>query len=288
MMSDLSMPSTVWAADNGVVPLYQPPNPKSSATFRFLARVNAAFNLSLASYSDLYTWSTNNIDDFWGLVWDETEIIGHKGSHVVDKSALPSTNPPWFSEAKVNWAENMLKSRSAEKVALIQASAFSFLIFNPDSDCITTLAEPTPDTPNPEFRRCTYSKLYSLVADLVSALLLNGLKPGDRVASYSSNCIVGLLATHFTWPPSAILFSLVTLEAIVHILCKRSAWIAAGGNSSCAPNQPLRLLYPGKRGCMHCYKCHRGHLGQCCGRLWSRRGTGAVSSSTLPQSRTHR
>ena len=36
----------------------------------------------------------------------------------------------------------------------------------------------------------TYSELYNLVADLVSALLSYGLQPGDRVASYSSNCTV--------------------------------------------------------------------------------------------------
>jgi hypothetical protein len=114
------------------LPLYQPPNPETSATFRFLARVNDLFNLSLASYADLYAWSTNNINDFWNLVWDETKIIGHKGNHVVDSLALPPENPPWFAEAKVNWAENMLQCRSTEKHALIQASAFPLFIFTPD------------------------------------------------------------------------------------------------------------------------------------------------------------
>lgn len=38
----------------------------------------------------------------------------------------------------------------------------------------------------------TYAELYQQVADLVSALLSLGLQPGDRVASYSSNCIVSL------------------------------------------------------------------------------------------------
>jgi len=56
-----------------------------------------------------------------------------------------------------------------------------------------TLAEPSPNYPSPLLRRISYSDLYSLVADLVSALLLAGLKPGDRVASYCSNSIVSLL-----------------------------------------------------------------------------------------------
>ena len=47
-----------------------------------------------------------------------------------------------------------------------------------------------PSDPQPTLRRVTYAELYDLVADLVSALLSYGLKPGDRVASYSSNCVV--------------------------------------------------------------------------------------------------
>ncbi len=57
---------------------------------------------------------------------------------------------------------------------------------------ISVLVEPEPNHPNPELRRVSYAELYTLVADLVSAFLARGLKPGDRIASYSSNCIVGI------------------------------------------------------------------------------------------------
>lgn len=79
------------------LPLYTHPNPGESATFRFLARINATLGLSLKSYQDLYTWSTTHIDEFWSAVWDETNIIGHKGGHVVDNAALPPSNPVWFA-----------------------------------------------------------------------------------------------------------------------------------------------------------------------------------------------
>lgn len=82
-------------------PLYRPPHPEDSATFRFLARVNAITGLSLKSYQELYSWSTANIDSFWSAVWDETRIIGHKGDHVVDISAPPQLNPLWFA-VKIN------------------------------------------------------------------------------------------------------------------------------------------------------------------------------------------
>lgn len=76
--------------------LYIPARPEATPTFRFLSTVNATFHLELASYQDLYKWSTAHIDHFWGLVWDQTNVVGHKGSHVVDNAALPPTNPTWF------------------------------------------------------------------------------------------------------------------------------------------------------------------------------------------------
>ena len=46
----------------------------------------------------------------------------------------------------------------------------------------------------------SYAQLYDLVSDLVSALLAQGLKAGDRVASYSSNGIVSGTAPFFAFP----------------------------------------------------------------------------------------
>jgi acetoacetyl-CoA synthetase len=104
------------------LPLHRPQNTDTSATVRFRDRVNGKYDLSLRSYYDLYLWSTGNIRDFWETAWDAADIIGEKGAHVVDESVNISENPPWFTEARVNWAENMLHCRSSEKVALIQAS----------------------------------------------------------------------------------------------------------------------------------------------------------------------
>lgn len=157
-------------------PLFVPPDAKSSRCVAFLKTVNEKYGLALDSYFDLYRWSTHHIDLFWDTVWDDVAIVGYKGEGVVDNNALPAANPPWFSEARLNWAENMLTCRSADKFALVQAT------------------EPTPECPNPPHQRVTYADLYAMVADLVSALLMLDLKPGDRVASYSSNCIENVIA----------------------------------------------------------------------------------------------
>lgn len=109
--------------------LFTPTSPETSATFRFLHRINVEHSLALSSYHDLYKWSTENIDKFWNAVWDATDILGVKGRHVVDPAALPPENPAWFKEAQVNYAENLLRCRSPEKTALVQASMFHTLSF---------------------------------------------------------------------------------------------------------------------------------------------------------------
>ncbi|KAJ7047363.1 acetoacetyl-CoA synthetase [Mycena alexandri] len=158
-------------SESNNAPLYLPKNPNASATFQFKSKINTKYNLDLRTYADLWFWSTSHIADFWTTAWDAMSIIGEKGTHIIDESLSISTNPAWFNDAKINYAENMLHCRSSEKVALIQAT------------------EPTPLNSTPDLRRCTYAQLYELVSQLVSSLLVNGLKPGDRVASYSSNSI---------------------------------------------------------------------------------------------------
>lgn len=115
------MATTVCAEES---PLYVPPDPKAARCFQFLDKINTEHGIALQSYADLYAWSTAHLDLFWGRVWDEVAIIGYKGSHIVDNDAVPQVNPPWFEEAKLNWAENMLHCRSEHKIALIQASQY--------------------------------------------------------------------------------------------------------------------------------------------------------------------
>jgi acetoacetyl-CoA synthetase len=107
---------------SAATPLFVAPDAITSRCVAFRKKVNQKYGLALDSYLDLYRWSTDHIDLFWDTVWDDVAIVGYKGQDVVDNNTLPAVNPPWFSEARINWAENMLTCRSADKFALIQAS----------------------------------------------------------------------------------------------------------------------------------------------------------------------
>lgn len=115
-----SFPETS-AHNHAEKPLWSPHDPLVTGTFRLRDAVNKKHGLSLVSYLDLYNWSVAHIPEFWAAVWDETGVIGEKGSHVVDAAASPADNPTWFAEARLNWAENMLRCRS-EHTALVSTS----------------------------------------------------------------------------------------------------------------------------------------------------------------------
>lgn len=61
--------------------------------------------------------------------------------------------------------------------------------------------------PHPHYRKITYKQLYTLTSRVVNALEREGIKPGDRVASYASNCIVRL--SHFCLEGWGLTFSWV-------------------------------------------------------------------------------
>lgn len=108
-----------------VSPLWRPSEEaiSQSRMEQFRKFVNVRHHLNLQDYEELFDWSIGHVCDFWSDVWDETGVIGEKGTHVVDEKALPVDNPQWFKEAKLNWAENMLRCRDTNKIALIEMSS---------------------------------------------------------------------------------------------------------------------------------------------------------------------
>ena len=107
--------------------LFTPDDPHgTSRLFRFLREVNERQSVNLESYQDLYQWSISNIDLFWSHVWDHAQVIGNKGNRVVDTTATPAKNPPWFPDSSVNYAENLLSNRSPDTTAIVQICTLSY------------------------------------------------------------------------------------------------------------------------------------------------------------------
>lgn len=173
--------------------IYTPSQPEKSRIEVFRRHVASKYNISLPDYESFWQWSVENPVHFWKECWDEVDIISSKQSnHVLDSDAkmydTKTNSPPlWFKDARLNISENLLRHSSSSSSPLL------------DSPALIQACEPDPLSPtNFHLQTTTQRQLRSQVACAVHALRKRGIKRGDRIASYSSNCtstVVAMLAT---------------------------------------------------------------------------------------------
>jgi acetoacetyl-CoA synthetase len=151
---------------------------------RFMDVVNARHQLNLASYSDLYNWSVDNIPDFWLEVWDFAEIIASKKSDVAVEDLDKFPGAKWYPDAQLNFAENLLRYRDDQLAFVFKGE--------------TQVS-----------RQMTYAELYDSVARLAHSLKESGVGAGDRVVGYMPNlietvvCMLAATSLGATWASCA-------------------------------------------------------------------------------------
>jgi len=137
----------------------------------FRALVNARFGLALADYAELHAWSVSAPENFWRTLWDYGDVIGNAGTVVLDNAdKMPGAR--WFPQARLNFAENLLKRRDAD-------------------DALVFWGEDHVK------QRFSHAALYREVAHLAAALREMGVRQGDRVAAYMPNMpqtVIAMLA----------------------------------------------------------------------------------------------
>ncbi|WP_328393339.1 acetoacetate--CoA ligase [Nocardia sp. NBC_00416] len=154
------------------VPIWTP-NPRDIATAdisRFTEFVAAEHDVRLATYRDLHRWSVDNLGEFWQAVWDFFDIRSttNPGASLTDPR-MPGTT--WFPDARINYAEHLLRARDPDTVAVVDAR---------EPGAATTLV--------------TWGELRRQVAALAYTLRSHGVGPGDRVAGYLPNCAEAVVA----------------------------------------------------------------------------------------------
>ncbi|RZB34418.1 MAG: acetoacetyl-CoA synthetase [Desulfobacteraceae bacterium Eth-SRB1] len=145
---------------------------RSSNMYRFMHVINNKYGLDLAGYDSLYQWSIKNIPDFWESMWEFGEIKASKPfDQVVDNPGkMPGAR--WFSGARLNFAENLLRYRDDQPAIIFKGE---------HQDSI----------------KISYAALYDEVARLAISLRDAGVQPGDRVAGFMPNLpetIIAMLA----------------------------------------------------------------------------------------------
>ena len=82
---------------------------KSTNLSRFIELVNQKHLLSIKTeYQEIWNWSVNNVESFWSLIWDFSEVKGSKGAKISeDLDEMPGDK--FFPEDTLNYAENLLR-----------------------------------------------------------------------------------------------------------------------------------------------------------------------------------
>ena len=155
--------------------IWQPSNEskKSSNLSRFIELVNQRYSQSIKTeYQEIWNWSVNNIESFWSLIWDFSEIKGSKGTKISENLGL-MPGAKFFPEAKLNYAENLLRSPdNALAIEEFREDGFS--------------------------NSLTRMELKTKALKMAGWMESKGVKKGDRVCAYMTNCsetIITMLAT---------------------------------------------------------------------------------------------
>ena len=100
--------------------LWQPSEEQIKGTnmYRFMNFVNEEYNQNFTRYESLYTWSVENIPEFWASAWKFFNIIySHSYDQVIDDlTKMPGAE--WFFGARLNFAENLLRFRDDHPLQL--------------------------------------------------------------------------------------------------------------------------------------------------------------------------
>jgi acetoacetyl-CoA synthetase len=135
---------------------------ESSNAVRFMNQIKKTNGFIGTTFHDLWEWSVKNPKIFWDAIWDFGNIIGDKGSDRISNGKSKMWEHRYFPDAKLNFAENLLKRKDGEPALIFWGE-----------DKVRKIV--------------SWKELYESVAKTASALRACGVKKGDIVSGYVAN-----------------------------------------------------------------------------------------------------
>jgi acetoacetyl-CoA synthetase len=138
-----------------------------------MARVRRTRGLAIDDYPGLYRWSIERPDEFWAQLWEFCGVRAARTGQTVLAEADAMPGARWFPEARLNFAENLLRRRDTDPA----------LIFRSETGERTQLS---------------FAEVHAQVGRLASFLSRLGVGPGDRVAGLLPNrpeAVIAMLAS---------------------------------------------------------------------------------------------
>lgn len=135
---------------------------EGSEMMRYMRWLERQRGLRFADYESLWRWSVEELEAFWGSIWQFFDIKASQPYETVlaDRS-MPGAR--WFPGARLNYAEHALRYGTEDGPALL---------FQREGAALVSVS---------------WEQLHRDTAALASSLRKLGVGPGDRVAGYLPN-----------------------------------------------------------------------------------------------------
>lgn len=150
-----------------------PTDPTGSRMAAFARYAERATGRDLSgNYHDLWQWSVQDLDAFWGSLWDWGGLPERRDRTVLADRRMPGAS--WFPGVSVNYAQELLRARDPDQLAVI---------------AITEAGDQ---------REVTWGELIAQVTAVAAYLRSVGVGKGSVVAGYLPNgaeAITAFLAT---------------------------------------------------------------------------------------------
>ncbi|MEV0852432.1 acetoacetate--CoA ligase [Nocardia fluminea] len=135
---------------------------------RFVAERHA---VAVPDYHALWQWSVDDLDGFWGSLWDYFEL-GDRPGPVLASAQMPGAR--WFPEVRLNYVDQVIRRARADRPAIVSV------------------------TEDGSISELSWDELLDQVAAFAQTLRGFGVRAGDRVAGYLPNipeAVIAFLAT---------------------------------------------------------------------------------------------
>lgn len=138
----------------------------------FMRWVESVRGVSLPNYPTLWRWSVEDLEGFWGAVWEYFQVGPKPPGPVLAERRMPGAR--WFPGTQVNFAREVFRRARPGRPVIWYANENGLL------------------------SAVSWDELATAVANLAHQLRSWGVGPGDRVAAYLPNvpeAVVAFLAT---------------------------------------------------------------------------------------------
>ena len=145
---------------------------KQSNVMAFITAVESDWNINLRDFEELYEFSIQETEKFWQSLIGFADVIAETWGKTVLENPDKMPGSVWFPNAKLNYAENLLRRKDG-------------------SDALVFWGENTVKL------RFSHKELYNEVSRVAQAMQTMGLVAGDRIGGYMPNMpqtIIAMLA----------------------------------------------------------------------------------------------